>query len=65
MEMRETMDTAHGIAEATKSMGEDFWHIGYPWGDARFAGTRHELRREMRRTIAEVEKQEGQGPNAA
>ena len=60
-EMRETIDTIHGLAEATKDPGDDFWHIGYPWGDDRFAGTRIELRREMKRVAAQMKKQEGEG----
>ncbi len=57
-EMIETMETEHGLAEARKDRGDDFWFIGYPWGDDRFAGSRAELRREMKRVIAVVAEQE-------
>ncbi len=58
-EMVETLDTDYGMAEATKDRGDDFWLIGYPWGDARFSGDRYELRREMKRAYAEIKKDGG------
>ena len=47
-----TVPTHLGDAEATKSRPGSFWHIGYPWGDAWFSGTRAEVRREMRARAA-------------
>lgn len=45
------IETSLGNAEAV-STGAGEWHIGYPWGDQRFYGTRSEVQREMRQTIA-------------
>lgn len=45
--------TKEGDAVATKESHGGPWHIGYPWGDKRFYGTRSEVRREM---IADIRK---------
>lgn len=54
------LETSHGPAEAIKQEQDAPWHIGYPWGDDTFYGSKPEAEAQMRSVIDLHDEEEAQ-----